>query len=262
MQQPVWFLSHGAPTFLTEPNRSTAFWSALGTALPPDLRAVLCISAHWESPLPALSGAVPQPAIQHDFHGFPAALYAQTWPTRGDAMTGAWLREELAARGVPVAAVERPFDHGLWVPFKFMWPEGPPCPVFQLSLSAREDPAWHLRLGEALAPLRAAGVLIVGSGGITHNLREIHWHAGEGQAATWATEFMAALEQALQEQDIDALCRPWDLPHGRRAHPSLEHYLPFLVALGAAGVQGMTPRHRNWLFGTLALHAYAAEAID
>ncbi|MDY6957007.1 MAG: class III extradiol ring-cleavage dioxygenase [Pseudomonadota bacterium] len=260
MRQPVWFLSHGAPTFLTEPNRTTAYWSQLDPSYAGALRAVLCVSAHWEADAPALAGAVPEPAIQHDFYGFPPALYAQTWKTRGDAMTGAWLREALAARGVPVAAVERPFDHGLWVPFKAMWPEGPPCPVFQLSLSAGQDAAWHLQLGEALAPLREAGVLIIGSGGITHNLREIDWRAAEGQAAFWAAEFMTALEQAVAANDVASLCDPWHFPHGRRAHPTLEHYLPFLVALGAAGGQGMQRIHRNWVFGTLALHAYATEA--
>ena len=134
MRQPVWFLSHGAPTFLTEPNRTTAYWSQLDPSDAGALHAVLCVSAHWEADAPALAGAVPEPAIQHDFSGFPPALYQQVWKTRGDAMIGAWLREELAARGVSVAAAERPFDHGLWVPFKAMWPEGPPCPPTLFSI--------------------------------------------------------------------------------------------------------------------------------
>jgi 4,5-DOPA dioxygenase extradiol len=170
------------------------------------------------------------------------------------------LRETLVAQGIPVLAEERPFDHGLWLPFKCIWPAAP-LPVFQLSLCVREGGPWHLALGEALAPLRDAGVLIVGSGGITHNLGEIHWHAPEGQPASWAVEFMTALEQALEAGDREALCHPWTLPHGRRAHPTLEHYLPFLVALGAAGAQGLAPQHRNWMFGTLALHAYGADAL-
>jgi 4,5-DOPA dioxygenase extradiol len=258
--QPVWFLSHGSPTFLTEPNRTTAFWTRLAPLVAPEVRAVLCISAHWDAPAPRLAGAVPHPAIQHDFYGFPPALYAQSWPARGDAALGRWLRETLVAQGIPVLAEERPFDHGVWLPFKYIWPAAP-LPVFQLSLCVREGGPWHLALGEALAPLRQAGVLIVGSGGITHNLGEIHWQAPEGQAASWAVEFMTALEQALEAGDREALCHPWMLPHGRRAHPTLEHYLPFLVALGAAGAQGLAPQHRNWMFGTLALHAYGADAL-
>ena len=216
--QPVWFLSHGSPTFLTEPNRTTAFWTRLAPLVAPEVRAVLCISAHWDAPAPRLAGAVPHPAIQHDFYGFSPALYAQSWPAQGDAALGRWLRETLVAQGIPVLAEERPFDHGVWLPFKYIWPAAP-LPVFQLSLCVREGGPWHLALGEALAPLRQAGVLIVGSGGITHNLGEIHWHAPEGQAASWAVEFMTALEQTLEAGDREALCHPWTLPHGRRAIP-------------------------------------------
>ena len=218
---------------------------------------MLCISAHWDAVTPRLAGAVLHPAIQHDFYGFPPALYAQTWPARGDMALGHWLRDTLSVQGLPVTIEERPFDHGVWLPFKCIWPTAP-LPVFQLSLCVRQGGPWHLALGEALAPLREAGVLIVGSGGITHNLHEIHWHAPEGTAASWSVEFMGALEAALASGDRTALCQPWTLPHGRRAHPTLEHYFPFLVALGAAGTQGLEPVHRNWMFGTLALHAYGS----
>lgn len=288
MPMPVLFVSHGPPTLALaeepalvaaqagaaaqpspQPERGAGaapggaetvrHWRALPGLLPEAPSAILCVSAHWDAPTPRLSGGVPHPRIQHDFFGFPAPLYRITWPVRGSAewaerITGAF------GRGLQTDRA-RPLDHGVWVPLRHAWPKGE-VPVLQLSLSTGRGGKWHLDLGTRLAPLREEGLLIVASGGITHNLGRIARDAPDGASAPWAEDFVAAADAALDRGDTAALCDPWKrLPHGRDAHPTLEHYYPFLVALGAAGGT-LTPIHRAWTLQTLGLHSYASEALE
>ncbi len=252
MPLPTWFLSHGAPSHLLEGGPPRECWAALPERLPETPRALLCLSAHWQHPTPVLATAR---TIQYDFHGFPEALYRIHWPLRDDPDTTTWLRGRLGAcLGHLEEDPERPLDHGVWVPLLPAWP-APPFPVYQLTLPRDPQSAWDL--GRRLAPLRAEGVLLVGSGGLTHNLRRLHWHAPPGQAEPWAATFVEAVEAALDARDPAPLLAPWDLPHGRDAHPTVEHYLPLLTALGAAVGEPCTPLLRHWAFATLALHGYA-----
>jgi len=281
MPMPVLFLSHGPPTLALaeEPAlaagaaaqpapqaergaggaATVAHWRALPGLLPRVPEAILAVSAHWDAPTPRLSGGVPHPRIQHDFFGFPAPLYKVTWPVRGSAE---WAERITAVFGKGLQTDRaRPLDHGVWVPLRHAWPRGE-VPVLQLSLSTGRGGEWHLELGRRLAPLRDEGVLILASGGITHNLARVAPGAPDGAAAPWAESFVAAAEAALARGDTQALADPWKhLPHGRDAHPTLEHYFPLLVAVGAAGGT-LTPIHRAWTLQTLALHSYASEPLE
>ena len=253
---PAWFLAHGAPSHLLGEQPVRRFWRHLPDRLPQPPRALLCLSAHWLTPDSRLAGGGPRPSIQYDFEGFPEQLYRIQWPLRGDAGTAQWLRSRIGALlpGLQPQP-ERPLDHGVWVPLIDGWPE-PAFPVCQLSLGRQRDAAWHLELGRRLAPLRDEGVLIVGSGGIVHNLARLDWQAPRGIAEPWAAAFMTAVETAIERQDHDALCDPWSFPHGREAVPTLEHYLPLLVVLGSGMGRAATPLYRDWDYGNLALHSF------
>jgi len=264
---PVLFLSHGAPTLALAETPTVRHWRALPERLAAPPAAVLCVSAHWDTPAPRLAGGLERPAIQHDFAGFPEALYRVTWPVRGSAERAARVLDLLNGAGggegsayATTAEPARPLDHGVWVPLRTAWPHGE-VPVLQLSVSTARGVPWHLGLGRRLAPLREEGFLIVASGGITHNLRRLDWHAPDGAAAPWAKGFVTAFEAALAEGDLDLLCDPHRLPHGPETHPTVEHYVPLLVALGAAADEPLIPIHRAWTLGALALHSYATPGI-
>ena len=183
MRQPALFLSHGTPAFILEENATTRFWQSLPALLPEKPRAVLCISAHWDAPQLHISGTLGKVGIQHDFYGFPKELYDLSWNEHEDVGTAAWLLQRLRELKVEVLEDDRPLDHGVWVPLKTAWP-APNFPVYQLSLNLAQDMDAHWALGQRLAALREEGVLIIGSGGITHNLRAIDWHAPEETAGT------------------------------------------------------------------------------
>lgn len=261
MRQPALFLSHGAPTFMLEENATTRFWQSLPGLLPESPRAVLCVSAHWDASQHKISGTLHKAGgetdIQHDFYGFPKALYDIRWDQHDDDVTAAWLIKRLYDLGVSVVEENRPLDHGVWVPLKTAWPV-PDFPVYQLSLSLAQGLDSHWALGQRLQLLRDEGVLIIGSGGITHNLRALDWGAIEDSAVPWAADFVNAVEVAIAQKDRGALCQPWQFPHGKECHPTVEHYVPLLVALGAAGGEPMNNLHRSWRYGSFALHGYGA----
>lgn len=257
MRQPALFLSHGAPTFMLEENATTRFWQSLPARLPEKPRAVLCVSAHWDAPQLHISGTLGKTGIQHDFYGFPKALYDIGWDEHEDEETAAWLLTRLRELKVEVVEDNRPLDHGVWVPLKTAWP-APDFPVYQLSLSLAQGLHSHWALGQRLQALRDEGVLIIGSGGITHNLRALDWNAAEETAESWAAAFVDAVEQAITGNEREALCNPWQFPSGKECHPTVEHYAPLLVALGAADGETVRALHRSWMYGTFALNAYGA----
>jgi len=250
-------LSHGAPTFMLEENATTRFWQSLPGLLPQQPRAVLCVSAHWDAPQLRLSGALGKTGLLHDYYGFPKELYDIVWHEHEDEKTAVWLSKRLQELGVDVLEDNRPKDHGLWVPLKTAWPV-PQFPVYQLSLCLVQGLDSHWESGRRLQVLRDEGVLIIGSGGITHNLRALDWHAAADTAEPWAAAFVDAVEQAIARNDRAALCKPWLFPYGKECHPGIEHYAPLLVALGAANGEHVQALHRSWMYGTFALNAYGA----
>ena len=251
---PTLFISHGAPTLALEPGRTGAALTALGHDLPRP-QAILVASAHWETARPAVSIAS-HPDTIHDFGGFPDELYRMTYPAPGAPDVARQTKDLLDAAGIGADLdVKRGLDHGAWVPLRFLYPAAD-VPVTQLSIQPQLTPAHHYRMGEALRPLRRAGVLIVGSGSLTHNLRELSMSAAEPQA--YAVEFQDWVHNAINASDVAALLEyRRRAPQAVRAHPTDEHLLPLFVALGAAGDSDAARRINDEItYGALAMDAY------
>lgn len=224
-------MSHGAPTFATEPGAAGPALRALGAALPRP-RAIVILSPHWMTPEVTVSASAAPPTV-HDFGGFPAELYTLRYPAPGDPALAARIVELLAPQGRAHLDPTRGLDHGAWVPLRYLYPAAD-VPVVQVSLPARCTPAAAFRLGQLLAPLTTAGVLIVGSGSLTHNLSEFRGAAHEDDAA-YVRRFVAWSRQAVTSGDTAALLNYLDsAPDARRAHPTADHYLPLPFAAGAA----------------------------
>jgi 4,5-DOPA dioxygenase extradiol len=228
---PSLFVSHGAPTYALQPGLAGARLAALGRALPRPV-ALLVVSPHWMTREPRVTLSARPPTI-HDFRGFAPALYDIRYPAEGHPLLAARAVEMLREAGWPASAdPERGLDHGAWVPLVHLYPRAE-VPVFQVSMPARLDPESAFDLGRALAPLAGDGVLIVGSGSLTHNLYEVRVDQGPGEA--YAAEFAHWIRDAVASGDQARLLRALEIaPHAHRAHPTAEHYLPLLVAAGAA----------------------------
>ncbi len=231
---PTLFISHGSPMLAVEPGIWGASWRAMTDALPrPD--AILVVSAHWTTRAP-LVGSAAQPATVHDFGGFPEALYQIRYPAPGAPALAQRVQHLLAEAGILAAAsAQQGLDHGAWVPLMHMYPAAD-IPVTQLSVQPGRDAAWHLALGRALRPLAAENVLVIGSGSLTHNLREFRFDAFDSDVGSpYVREFQAWMHDVLTRHDGGALV-DWQAaaPQAGRAHPTTEHLLPLFVAYGAA----------------------------
>lgn len=255
---PAIFVSHGAPTLIGEDVPARDFLAGLGRGLPRP-KAILVVSAHWETPAPCVTTAS-RPETIHDFHGFPEDLYRLQYPAPGAPETALRAVELLRAAGFAAAAdPERGLDHGAWVPLRLAYPEAD-IPVTQLSIQPAEGPLHHVALGRALAPLRAENVLVLASGGATHNLRELAWNS-PAAPPDWARAFDDWLAATLAAGDeaglIDYRARA---PHAVRAHPRDEHFLPLLVAFGAGGAGARGTRlHAGFTHGSLSMAAFRFE---
>ena len=250
---PSLFVSHGAPTLALDPGETGAAWRRLAGTLPRP-KAVLCVSAHWTTTAPMVS-ALSRNATIHDFYGFPAPLYQIAYPAPGDPALAERVARLLSDAGMATGIDRaRGLDHGAWVPLRLMYPEAD-VPAIQLSVQPGRDAAWHYRMGEALAPLRGQGVLILASGGAVHNLREIAWDGGPVPA--WAQGFDEWLAAALAEGRLAALIDWQRAPQARRAQPTNEHFLPLFVALGAAGKGARGERvHHGFTLGSMSMAAF------
>ena len=228
---PTLFVSHGAPTWALEPGVAGPLLAQIGESIPRP-KAVLVVSAHWTTRDVVVSSAE-LPRTIHDFGGFPESLYRIQYPAPGHPQLAGRAAEALSAAGFAVTLDEqRGLDHGAWVPLRHLYPAAD-VPAFQVSMPAELDAPSAWRLGEALAPLSEQGVLIVGSGSLTHNLHE--FVMGAMQAAPYAVEFVAWIREAVLAGDGERLKRALaSAPHASRAHPTTEHFLPLLVAAGAA----------------------------
>lgn len=252
---PVLFISHGAPTFALEPGLLGPQLNALGRQLT-DIKAVLVVSPHWQSGGMRVMSTV-APSTVHDFGGFPAALYALQYPAPGQPQIAAEAARLLADGGFQVAFdAQRGLDHGAWVPLMHMLPEAR-VPVFQVSMPLALDTAGALRMGQLLAPLREQGVLILASGSMTHNLYEID-RSGSTEAP-YAREFNDWVRAAIVADESDRVVKyRQHAPHAERAHPTEEHFLPLLVALGAhAAGEMLQVLDGGITYGVLSMESYA-----
>lgn len=245
VRMPVTYLSHGAPPLADDPmwKAELASWSA---AMPRPA-SVIMVSAHWESAPVTLGATTPVPLV-YDFWGFPDHYYRVQYPAPGAPGLAAEVSRLLESAGMTVAQdPARGLDHGAYVPLVEMYPDAD-IPVLQISMPTL-DPKVLFDVGARLAPLRDQGVLIVGSGFATHNLREMNWHLGaDSDPPGWSREFDDWLAGAIERGDVDALI-DFDrtAPAARIAHPRTEHFAPLFVALGAAAAS--SPEGRSAVDG-------------
>jgi 4,5-DOPA dioxygenase extradiol len=260
MSMPSLFLSHGSPTLPLTDTPARSFLSEFsGTLARP--KAILVVSAHWETSVPTVS-AVDRNDTIHDFRGFPQALYELRYPAPGSPAVAARTAELLRASGMDCRIDQsRGLDHGAWVPLLLMYPHAD-IPVLQLSLQPHLGTGHHLLMGRALAPLRQEGVLLIGSGSLTHDLSEFRGHGPNDPAPDWVNAFADWFHSALTtERTDDLLDYRRQAPFATKNHPSEEHLLPLYVALGAAGENARAERlHASATYSVLRMDVYAFRA--
>jgi 4,5-DOPA dioxygenase extradiol len=255
---PTVFVSHGAPTLVLEESPARAFLRHLGSKLGTP-KAIIVISAHWIAPEFRVTVA-PQLQAEYDFSGFPAELYRIEYAPPGAAEVGHEIVRKLLAAGlisVPDSADR--IDHGTWVPLKLMYPRAD-IPVTQVSLQSRLDAREHALVGSALASMRTQGCLVLGSGGLVHNLRE--WFADRrGGVPDYEQSFAAQVDEHVASGEFETLLDVAGTSVGRRAHPTLEHWLPLIVAAFAGDSPGTARKARRIFDGGAyeepRLNAYA-----
>ena len=260
---PALYVSHGAPLFAVDAGETGPALTRWGQGLRaqfPALRGVVIMSPHWMARTPQVMTG-PQPATWHDFGGFPPALYQLQYPAPGAPALAQEVLALLQAADVPAQGdAQRPFDHGAWVPLMHLFPEAD-LPVVQVALPVGAGPAEVYALGAALRGLRSQGVLVMGSGSMTHNLAE--FFGGAREPAPYVIAFSRWIESALERGDMKALLNYRSLaPHAERAHPTEDHFLPLFFALGAAG----DDLHANYLsrevmYSMLAMDAFALQPV-
>ena len=250
------FISHGAPTLPFEDVAARRFLKGLGTANPRP-KAIVAVSAHWETRIPMVN-AVERNGTIHDFYGFPSELYEMSYPAPGSPLLAERIVDLLSDAGMTVGIDRyRGLDHGGWVPLSLAYPAAD-IPVVQLSLQSHLGPGHHLELGRALSALPEDDILIMASGSMTHDLSS--WRgATDREEPDWVTDFADWTDAALRENRIcDLLAYRNAAPFAERNHPTEEHFLPLLVALGAAGPQAKAQRiHSSTTYGVLRMDAYA-----
>jgi aromatic ring-opening dioxygenase catalytic subunit (LigB family) len=242
-RMPTLFLPHGGGPCFFMPDGSMGppgtwkpmgdYLKSIGTTLPSKPVALLVISAHWETKVPTVLTSAAPPLL-YDYYGFPPETYELKWPAPGSPTLAGRVQELLGAAGLQTATeTSRGFDHGVFIPLKLAFPEAQ-VPTVQLSLRAGLDPAEHLAIGKALAPLRDEGVLIIGSGMSYHNMRGFN----SAQAAVESKRFDAWMRETTgaDQPTRDAKLARWsEAPAARACHPREEHLLPLMVVAGAAG---------------------------
>ncbi len=257
---PVVYLPHGGGPWpfvdlhMGDPRELRAladYLRSLATVSASRPRAVLMVSAHWEERVPTVMTSA-HPPMLYDYYGFPPESYQITWPAPGDPTLAARVRSLLGAQGIDSAeSSDRGFDHGAFVPLKLTWPEAD-MPTVQLSLQAGLDPARHLAIGRALAPLRDEGVLIVGSGMSYHNMQGFFRGGAAASAHSAAFDQWLGETVALEASSRDQRLTGWaSAPSARQSHPREEHLIPLMVIAGAAGADRGRTAYRGPLMNVI-----------
>jgi 4,5-DOPA dioxygenase extradiol len=255
---PTLFLSHGSPMLALQDSPARRFLQGLGKSLGRP-KAIVMVSAHWETRGGPAVSLAERPETIHDFGGFPRALFEIQYAAPGAPEAAERTAGLLEAAGIPVGrSAQRGLDHGAWVPLSLMYQDAD-IPVTQLSIVHGASPAEHERLGRSLAALRGEGVLVVGSGSLTHNLYEFTGQGIDAPVPDWVSEFEVWMKARLESSDRTAL-RDYRraAPFAANNHPTEEHLLPLFVAMGAGGPEARaTQLHASVEHGVLAMDAYA-----
>ncbi|MCG9696404.1 class III extradiol ring-cleavage dioxygenase [Shewanella sp. Isolate11] len=260
-QYPALFVSHGSPMLAIEPSDNRDFITQLGAKLPkPD--AIVVFSAHFDRDDEIVITSGERPATIHDFYGFPQPLYQLEYPAPGSPELANKVAQLLATMGFAAELDnQQGWDHGVWIPLRLMYPAAD-IPVVQISINSRAPAEKLYRIGEALKSLRGENILLLGSGGISHNLREVfNPNPASGRQAK-VSAFTDWIYQKLMSQDIDSLLDYENLaPHVKFNHPTPEHFIPLFAVLGSQGLNGEIERVFDGIeFEILALDAYRFDA--
>lgn len=253
---PALFVSHGAPPFANEPGDLGQALATFGQRLA-TTEAIVVISPHWQTKGLCVSGS-PSPDTIDDFFGFDPALHQLRYEARGSMNVAQSVRQTLASAGLGSEIdPHRGMDHGIWIPLRHMRPQAD-IPVVCVSLPIGITSAQAFHLGQALAPLRQQSIMIMGSGSLTHNLHEFRRDKAN-VAQAYVKEFSAWVQMQLAKRDVDAIINYRALaPHAKRAHPTEEHWLPLLIALGASNeddqIQTLSTEVRH---GVLSMASFA-----
>lgn len=259
---PALFVSHGSPMVAVtndDYTKGLAAWAAR-QARP---KAIVVVSAHYESPVPIRITSGEKPETIHDFGGFPDALYKIQYPCPGEPDLAARLQILVKEAGWEARLEpQRGLDHGAWVPLRIMFP-GADIPVVLVSLHAGRTPDELMRLGQALATLRTEGIMLLGSGGLVHNLRILKWGDEHAPVEAWADEFEQWAMEAVTNGDLDRLrTYAHALPSARMAVPTTEHFDPLLFTMGAlrAGEKAVSVTE-GFRYGTLSMRSFALGGV-
>lgn len=257
---PVIFIGHGSPMNAIEENEFSDAWISLGERLPKP-RAILCISAHWETKGAQLT-ANDHPKTIHDFYGFPQKLYMQRYPAPGSPELTDFIIQQMNTRQIEKSN-EWGLDHGTWSVLKYIYPQAD-IPVVQFSIDRYKNAEWHYEMGTMLSFLRKRGVLVIGSGNMIHNLRMIHIPGEDFNAEhgyDWANELNTIFKQKIEGNDIQSLIAYKTLhKEVHYAIPTAEHYLPLLYVLGMrSGSDRVTIFNDKVIAGSLSMTSVLLE---
>ena len=255
---PLIFIGHGSPMHALADNPFTQSLRRAGDLFPQP-RAILCVSAHWMTKGSWVTH-MGVPRTIHDFYGFPKELFEIQYPAPGAPQMADRVRALVPDPEIMLDDHSWGLDHGTWAVLRHMYPAAN-IPVFQLSLDMTKDPGYHFELGRHLAALREEGVLILGSGNIVHNLGRLDWEMPQG-GYDWAVEFDAWVAAHLQKGDYAPLVTDcFKTEAGRLSIPSLDHYLPLMYVLGAAGGDDQ-PRsiYDGMEMGSISMRSFVLES--
>ncbi|MDO8836874.1 MAG: class III extradiol ring-cleavage dioxygenase [Vicinamibacterales bacterium] len=254
---PSLFLAHGSPLSVMDKPFGTALRKFVSRQK--RLRAIVVVSAHWQTQGGLRVTSNPQPQLAYDFMGFPSWAYQLSYPCPGDRSVAQAVAILLEREGIDARLdPDRGLDHGVWVPLSLAVPEAK-TPVVQLSLPLPGDPDLLLRVGKALAPLRSEDILIVGTGGIVHNLQSLEMDTPAGIAEPWAEEFDGWVHDRAVAMDRASLADYRKLaPHANTAAPTPEHFDPLLVIMGTAlPNDSVLDLYAGFRYGTLSMRSFA-----
>jgi 4,5-DOPA dioxygenase extradiol len=255
---PAVFVSHGSPMTALDRGSYAGALATFGRTVEPE--AIVVISAHWQEPGIRIASG-PKPGLIYDFGGFPRELYELRYDAPGSPELAAEVKSELERAGLAASLDERRgWDHGVWVPLRLMFPEAQ-IPLVAVSLPYGLSPEELYRIGTAIGGLRERRVLIMGSGGVVHNLRLMNWAQKDAAVEVWASEFQNWVRQAIENHDLTALfAYEQRAPHAKRAAPTPEHFVPLFPVLGAAGEQArLRPIFEGVEHGNMSMFSFALQ---